>query len=71
MAPTGMSTDRPGRQWAYIETQTDENGQYQLQVPLGNVQLSTPELPAGYWISVKPGYPYDEFAVSRNAIILE
>lgn len=30
---------------------TDKNGRYSLEVPIGQVQLSTPHLPPGFWAS--------------------
>jgi thiol-disulfide isomerase/thioredoxin len=66
MALTGMSEDRPGRQFAHTEVRTNENGEYLLQVPIGNVQLFPPEPPVGYWIGSKPFHPFDELVVTRN-----
>jgi hypothetical protein len=64
MALTGMSKDRPGRQYGVAEAHTNDKGEYELRVPIGNVWLEPPQPPAGFWINATK--LLDQFIVTRT-----
>ncbi len=59
-----MSEERPGRQYVTVEAHTNENGEYELPVPIGNVWLQSPDPPTGFWNA--NAKPLEQLAVSRT-----
>jgi thiol-disulfide isomerase/thioredoxin len=65
MALTGISEDRPGLQHAKAEARTNDRGEYELNVPFGNVRLTSPQPPVGYCFKSR-SKPLEDFVVTRK-----